>query len=169
MLDLHVILTIGLRVAAGDWDPLLKNKSAPPLLSGLILLLLLINIPCARIIITSRVLPEDMRLNVVRDLLGDLYDIYPLAVDLGDVGHTGASRRRLYVIVALKGSTRCVANPITLYSKLKEYLREVQELNDCRTTPSDYLTADAVEIQLDAMEVACAWAIVSKLTSQVWS
>lgn len=99
-------------------------------------------------------LPQDLRMEVVRSLLGDLYHIFPLYVDMGDCGHAGATRRRVYVILAHKHMTDMITNPYNLYQNVVLDLRLKSEALDCQTTPGDYLTADHMEIQLDAMEVA---------------
>ncbi|CAK9093483.1 unnamed protein product [Durusdinium trenchii] len=93
-------------------------------------------------------------MEVVRSLPGDLYHIFPLYVDMGDCGHAGATRRRVYVILAHKHMTDMITNPYNLYQNVVLDLRLKSEALDCQTTPGDYLTADHMEIQLDAMEVA---------------
>ncbi|CAK9054632.1 unnamed protein product, partial [Durusdinium trenchii] len=97
----------------------------------------------------------DLRVDVIHSLLGDLYNLHPILVDMDHCGHGGASRKRIYVIVvASKTQTKCLVDPITLYRALVEELHQRQTSLDCTTAPGDYLTADPMEIQLDAMEVA---------------
>lgn len=102
-------------------------------------------------------------MDVIHSLLGDLYNLHPILVDMDHCGHGGASRKRIYVIVvASKTQTKCLVDPITLYRALVEELHQRQTSLDCTTAPGDYLTADPMEIQLDAMEVARAWALLSE-------
>ncbi|CAE7256581.1 unnamed protein product [Symbiodinium microadriaticum] len=91
----------------------------------------------------------DMHLEVIQSLLGDMYGIFPLHVDMADVGHSGASRRRLYVILAHKQHCRMLASPTEVYDQVSKRIRAA-----CHTKPSDYLTADTLEVQCEAMEVA---------------
>ncbi|CAE7410675.1 unnamed protein product [Symbiodinium necroappetens] len=91
----------------------------------------------------------DMHLEVIQSLLGDMYGIFPLHVDMADVGHSGASRRRLYVILAHKQHCRTLASPKEVYDQVSKRIRAA-----CHTRPSDYLTADTLEVQCEAMEVA---------------
>lgn len=71
-----------------------------------------------------------------------------------DVGHSGVSRRRVYTIVALKEAVDIIKNPIEMYSEVVDFLNTLMESWGGGTVPSDYLTADATEIQLDAMETS---------------
>ena len=86
---------------------------------------------------------------MIQSLLGDMYGIFPLHVDMADVGHSGASRRRLYVILAHKQHCRMLASPTEVYDQVSKRIRAA-----CHTKPSDYLTADTLEVQCEAMEVA---------------
>ena len=83
-------------------------------------------------------------------MLGDLYNIYPLYVDLDDVGHSGASRHRVYVILALK-TLRMIADPRQVYARVSATLRQTYT-----TRPRDYLNASVLEVQCEAMEASRA-------------
>ena len=97
---------------------------------------------------------QDLKISVVITLLADMYYIFPIYVDMQDVGHSGVSRRRVYTIVVLKDAVEMIKNPIDMYSEVKSFLNSVMESWGGGTVPSDYLTADATEIQLDAMEMS---------------
>ena len=83
-----------------------------------------------------------------------MFYIFPIYVDMQDVGHSGVSRRRVYTIVALKEAVDIIKNPIEMYSEVVDFLNTLMESWGGGTVPSDYLTADATEIQLDAMETS---------------
>ncbi|CAL1156581.1 unnamed protein product, partial [Cladocopium goreaui] len=100
------------------------------------------------------VLENDLKISVVISLLGDMFYIFPIYVDMQDVGHSGVSRRRVYTIVALKEAVDIIKNPIEMYSEVVDFLNTLMESWGGGTVPSDYLTADATEIQLDAMETS---------------
>ena len=91
---------------------------------------------------------KDLRLRVIQDLLADLYDLYPLRLDLADIGHSGCSRERVYVVIASK-KLRMIANPQQLFDKLVPVLRAMRT-----TQPSDYLTAQQDEVEFEAFEYA---------------
>lgn len=97
---------------------------------------------------------EDLKISVVIELLSDMFYIFPIYVDMEDVGHSGVSRRRVYTVVALKDAVDIIRNPVQLYGQVVEFLHGMTELWGGGTVPCDYLTADTTEIQLDAMEVA---------------
>lgn len=92
--------------------------------------------------------PEDIKIDDVQEMLPE-YNFYVIPVDMSDVGHAGATRKRVYIVVASKTMTQCICDPKTLYTRVVEHLKSLEQ-----TTPKDYLSADDIEIQLDAMEVA---------------
>ena len=100
-----------------------------------------------------------MHLQVIEDLLSDLYNIYPLKMDLADVGHSGVSRRRLYVIVVTKHA-RMLADPTLVFQHISTHVRQFY-----RTEPKDYLIAGQLEVCMDALETARAQSFTSELIS----
>ena len=90
-------------------------------------------------------------------LLDDMYMMKRVFVDMADVGHSGASRSRVYIICILR-SLRMLADPVAVAESVFQVLRE-----RFQTVPSDYMGASALEVQLEAAEV-CR---VRKLTYQV--
>ncbi|CAE7466337.1 ttn-1, partial [Symbiodinium sp. KB8] len=91
----------------------------------------------------------DLRVEVLEGMLKEHYMIFPVHVDMADVGHSGVSRKRVYVIFASKASCRMLVHPVRLYDFVSAQLRATY-----RTKPSDYLTADSMEVQWEASEVA---------------
>ena len=91
-----------------------------------------------------------MVVSIIQELLGDLYRWYVLEVDLADVGHSGASRKKNYIVIALK-SCRMLANPKAVYQAVAQANRA-----QFKTRPRDYLFSDWLEIQCEALEVASA-------------
>ena len=87
-------------------------------------------------------------MNIVHDMLSHLYHIYELMVDLADVGHSGAARKRVYVILVTK-QYRIIADPRHIYKEVVTSIRQ-----RFTTRPRDYLTASALEIRCEAMEQA---------------
>ena len=76
--------------------------------------------------------------------------MWQIFTDMKDVGHSGASRPRTYVIFARKDRVM-LRNPVSLFETITERIAQV-----IQTRPRDYLTADQLEIDLDAAEVARA-------------
>ncbi|CAE7835498.1 unnamed protein product [Symbiodinium sp. CCMP2592] len=91
---------------------------------------------------------KDFHVDILRTLLADAYNIYPLYVDLEDVGHAGVARSRVYVVVVTK-MYRVLANPQDIYEKVARELRL-----RFFTRPWDYLTASSLEVQCEALEAA---------------
>ena len=81
-------------------------------------------------------------------LLGDTHALFPIYVVMGDTGHRGTRRNRVYVIVASK-CLKALCNPIELYERIAVYIRA-----STQTRPRDYLTASTMEVKLFAAEVA---------------
>ncbi|CAE7725718.1 unnamed protein product [Symbiodinium sp. CCMP2592] len=98
--------------------------------------------------IPMAILENDFKLGILSGLLGDLYNIYPLQVKTDDVGHSGASRNRLYIIVVSKQCEQ-LKDPVQLYNFVAERNRSVFS-----TQPKDYVFADEFEIQCEAFETA---------------
>ncbi|CAE8715092.1 unnamed protein product, partial [Polarella glacialis] len=91
----------------------------------------------------------DISMQIIYFLLYDMYDVFPIPVDLADVGHAGASRARVYILVALRGQFRQLCDPIVLYQQITTAIKATSA-----TQPADYMTAGPLEIQLEASEVA---------------
>ena len=80
-------------------------------------------------------------------LLSDMYNLFRVKVDMEDVGHSGASRKRVYIICALK-TLRTLADPVRVSEVVFEVLK-----GRFQTSPSDYMGASRLEVQLEAAEV----------------
>ncbi|CAE8655044.1 unnamed protein product, partial [Polarella glacialis] len=91
----------------------------------------------------------DISMQIIYFLLYDMYDVFPIPVDLADVGHAGASRARVYILVVLRGQFRQLCDPIVLYQQIATAIKATSA-----TQPADYMTAGPLEIQLEASEVA---------------
>ena len=74
--------------------------------------------------------------------------MWQLNADMEGVGHGGVSRARKYLIFARKDRI-LLRSPECLFETITTNIRQM-----IRTRPRDYLTADRLEIQLDAAEVA---------------
>lgn len=70
-------------------------------------------------------------------------------MDTYEVGHAGACRERVYVILAHKTRTSVLHNPNSLYEAIVAKIQKYAV-----TTPSDYFVADSLEIQMVANDLA---------------
>lgn len=77
------------------------------------------------------------------------YKIYILVCGVEDQGHDGATRDRIWIILAHRERTKMLFDPIELYKKVCESIRTYV----C-TRPSDYSVAPAIEIQNEALHMA---------------
>ena len=78
-------------------------------------------------------------------LLADMYDMWQIFTDMKDVGHAGATRRRTYLIFALRGAHEVIVDPPHLFKQLVSRTKEW-----CPgTRPRDYLTAQPLELFLE--------------------
>ncbi|CAE7029452.1 unnamed protein product [Symbiodinium sp. CCMP2592] len=89
--------------------------------------------------IPMAILENDFKTEILNGLLGDAYNIYPLQVKTDDVGHSGVSRSRLYIILASKQCQQ-IMDPGQLYSSVAERNR-----GRFSTQPKDYIIADEFE------------------------
>ncbi|CAE7222873.1 unnamed protein product [Symbiodinium sp. CCMP2456] len=96
----------------------------------------------------TRIAAIDCRTHILDKLLGDLYNVYPLRVEPADVGHSGVSRTRLYVIVVIK-TARKLADPVQLFHSVADHVR-----TRFQTKPRDYLIAGDLEVQFEAFATA---------------
>ena len=91
---------------------------------------------------------KDLQVSRIYPLLSDSYDMWQIFSDMSHVGHSGAARARTYVIFARKDRV-VLRNPQVLYDLIAGRISQL-----LHTSPRDYLTADAVEVDLEAAEVA---------------
>ena len=82
-------------------------------------------------------------------LLQDMYDLYRIPVDMADVGHSGASRKRVYILVVLRAALCCHFDPLQLSYRVFDAIRSAGG-----TRVRDYITASNLEVQVEAMEVS---------------
>ena len=85
---------------------------------------------------------KDLQVDRINKLLEDCYDMWQIFTDMKDVGHSGASRPRTYVIFARKDRVM-LRSPVSLFETITERIAQV-----IQTRPRDYLTADQLEIDL---------------------
>lgn len=90
-----------------------------------------------------------LRLKLIKACYGQHYQIFPMQVDVDQVGHSGACRMRVYCIMAHCSRTIQVYDPCQLYSEIVSKLRCY-----AATTPDDYFVATPLEIQLAANDLA---------------
>ena len=88
-------------------------------------------------------------MSLVQLLYGFWYLLFPFYVSTDDVGHTGAARNRLYIIMVHKNKVRMVHDPYKIYKMIVKTISK-----HIKTRPSDYLIASRDEILRDAADVA---------------
>ena len=86
---------------------------------------------------------------MVEQLYGKRYRLHTLYVEPGDLGHTGAARRRLYIIMAHRKTIVQIYDCKKLYGKIADTMRGM-----VGTQPRDYLVATPVDVRLEAERVA---------------
>jgi uncharacterized Fe-S cluster-containing protein len=77
------------------------------------------------------------------------YRLYFFEIDLPDVGHSGASRARIYVIMAHRVRARVIGDPVALFKTIIEKLK-----GKLTTKPRDYFVASPAEIRLSTTDLA---------------
>ena len=82
-------------------------------------------------------------------LYGYHYNLFIFYVKTSDVGHTGTSRDRVYIIMVRKGKVRMLHDPHKIYRKIVKTIAK-----HVATRPRDYLLASENEILMDAADVA---------------
>ena len=88
---------------------------------------------------------QALKVSLIELLYGDVYELYPIYLDVQDQGHAGASRPRVYIICAHRERVIPLVNVYDLYAKITKAIRK-----HIHTRPSDYLSAGHWEIMRDA-------------------
>ena len=88
-------------------------------------------------------------MKMIEFLYDDDYRLFPIYLDVGDQGHTGASRPRVYIICAHKERVVQLADVYKLYRAITSSIQKFVS-----TCPSDYLVSDHWEIMRDAALLA---------------
>lgn len=88
-------------------------------------------------------------MGIIHKLYGLWYNIFPIYVDPRDVGHSGASRARVYIIMAHKQKVAQRFDCRKMYARISAAMKAL-----VATTPKDYFVADKIDIQLEAARVA---------------
>lgn len=88
-------------------------------------------------------------MGMIWKLYGRHYDIYPIYVDTRDVGHHGASRKRVYIIMSHQKSVKQVYDCNRLYRKIAEAMKLF-----VATKPADYFIAEPRDLLLEAQRTA---------------
>lgn len=99
-------------------------------------------------------------MKMVELLYGFYYDIYPFRVSASDVGHSGTTRNRLYIIMVHKKHVKKVTDPYLAFFKITKTISQ-----HVRTEPGDYLIATENEILRDAYDTAIIRNKTQKLTA----
>lgn len=92
---------------------------------------------------------QDIRIEMVEELLGDSYHILPLDVAPSDLGLNGVARSRKYIFCHHKATCRYL---FSLHSAYSEICNKLQQY--IHTEPKDYCVASACQVKYDAMQVA---------------
>ncbi|CAK9089666.1 unnamed protein product [Durusdinium trenchii] len=92
---------------------------------------------------------QELHMGIIHKLYGLWYNIFPIYVDPRDVGHSGASRARVYIIMAHKQKVAQRFDCRKMYARISAAMKAL-----VATTPKDYFVADKIDIQLEAARVA---------------
>ncbi|CAJ1331204.1 unnamed protein product, partial [Effrenium voratum] len=91
----------------------------------------------------------ELRISMVEKLYGRHYSITCIYATTDDVGHSGTSRSRVYLVLVHKSMAKMTRDINQLYSKLAARLRSM-----VHTRPSDYMVAEPWEVQLEVAALA---------------
>lgn len=92
---------------------------------------------------------EEIKLDVVRDLLEEDYRILQLFVSPADVGQTGIARRRTYIFCAHRRTCAYLYDIFDAYKRVTKVLKKY-----IKTQPCDYFIATPQQIAVDAFRFA---------------
>lgn len=88
-------------------------------------------------------------MRMIEHLYDDVYNLFPIYLDVWEHGHAGARRPRVYVICAHKQKARQIQDVYALYAKISGAI-----CKHVRTSPSDYLVSEPLEIMRYAYQIA---------------
>ena len=146
---------LGLEVLVGPYPPHSRITPHSPdpgefvLLLLLLLLLLSPSLSSLSSLSLKRGLLQELPLDFVDAIYGEHYTLHPLFVQPGDLGHTGAARKRLYVILAHRDQVALIYNCQDMYKKISDQMHQL-----VTTEPHDYLIASDLDIRLEVERVA---------------
>ena len=86
---------------------------------------------------------------MIKKIYGRHYNIHPIYMDTSDLGHTGSSRARVYIIMVLKDE---VVQTYDCNKMFREISTAMQQL--VSTNPEDYFVADVADTRLEEARVA---------------
>ena len=92
---------------------------------------------------------QGLKIEMIELLYGYHYQLFSFYVSPADVGHTGTSRDRVYIIMIHKRKVRVVHDPYKIYRRIVKTISK-----HVSTRPRDYLLASQNEILMDAADVA---------------
>ncbi|CAK9073886.1 unnamed protein product, partial [Durusdinium trenchii] len=92
---------------------------------------------------------EKLRIQMIKLLYGEHYNIKKLMTETNDAGHSGTSRERIYLILSHKKKTIEIADPVALYEKISQIMRR-----SVQTAPSDYMISSDGEVLREAAQLA---------------
>jgi hypothetical protein len=98
---------------------------------------------------TSSQHTKDLQVGAIIFLLGDICEIKIIRNEMADVGHSGVSRPRVYLIITNTTELMMIHEPADLYMQVSSSIKGL-----ISTSASDYLTASDLEIKMAAYEVA---------------
>ena len=88
-------------------------------------------------------------MKLIYALYGEHYHIHIFYVDTDEVGHRGARRERIYLILAHKERTIQCYNPHSLYRDITDLIK-----SKVSTRPRDYFFSSTREVHLAASDLA---------------
>ncbi|CAE8599714.1 unnamed protein product, partial [Polarella glacialis] len=91
----------------------------------------------------------EIRLRVIKIILGDDYVFYQLFVEPSDAGHGGIGRKRTYVFCLHRANGVYLHDVFDMYAEITHEIQKVVS-----TKPGNYMVATAEHIALDALATA---------------
>lgn len=91
---------------------------------------------------------QELHMGMIEKIYGRHYNIHPIYMDASDLGHSGSSRARVYIIMVLK-------DEVVLTYDCNKMFREISHamIQLVSTCPEDYFVADETDLRLEEARV----------------
>lgn len=88
-------------------------------------------------------------MGMIEKIYGRHYNIHPIYMDPSDLGHSGSSRARVYIIMVLKDEVVPTYDCNKMFREISHAMTQL-----VTTCPEDYFVADETDLRLEEARVA---------------
>ena len=91
---------------------------------------------------------QELHMGMIEKIYGRHYNIHPIYMDASDLGHSGSSRARVYIIMVLKDEVVLTYDCNKMFREISHAMTQLVS-----TCPEDYFVADETDLRLEEARV----------------